>query len=166
MFRAVFLRELYTLLSHDELDLPPSLAWLDHVDHHRLSRLLPAPWVVYSKPPFAGPRKLLGYLGRYTHRVAISNDRLVSCDDDQVRFTWRDRRDGDRVKQISIPAEEFPARFLRHILPNRFQRIRHYGIIANRGKHERLERCRRLLGVTRFSEPTASPDCSPSTLTD
>jgi len=166
MFRAVFLRGLSTLLSHDDLDLPPSLAWLERAEHHRVSQWLPAPWVVYSKPPFAGPKKLLDYLGRYTHRVAISNDRLISCDDDQVRFAWRDRRDGDRVKQISIPAEEFLTRFLRHVLPDRFQRIRHYGLIANRNKHERLERCRRLLGVTRFSDPSASPDPGPSTLTD
>lgn len=166
MFRAVFLRRLNTLLSHDELDLPPSLGWLDRADHLRVSQWLPAPWVVYSKPPFAGPKKLLDYLGRYTHRVAISNDRLISCDDDQVKFAWRDRRDGDRVKQISVPAEEFLTRFLRHVLPDRFQRIRHYGLIANRNKHERLERCRRLLGVTRFSDPSGSPDSGPSTLTD
>ena len=161
MFHAVFLRGLKTLLSHDDLDVPPSLAWLDHADHRRLSRWLPAPWVVYSKPPFAGPKKLLDYLGRYTHRVAISNDRLLSCNDDRVRFAWRDRRDGDRVKEAGIPAEEFLSRFLKHVLPDRFQRIRHYGLIANRGKNERLDRCRRLLGGTRFSQTAASsPDSS------
>ena len=161
MFRAVFLRGLSALLSHDDLDLPPSLAWLDHADYRRLSHWLPAPWVVYSKPPFAGPKKLLGYLSRYTHRVAISNDRLLSCDDDHVRFTWRDRREGERVKEARIPAQEFLTRFVHHVLPGRFQRIRHYGLIANRGKNERLDQCRRLLGVTRFSQtPRSSPKSS------
>lgn len=115
--------------------------------------------MVYSKPPFAGPRKILDYLGRYTYRVAISNDRLLSCDDDHVRYTWRDRRDNDRVKEACIPVEKFLSRFLRHVLPTRFQRIRHYGLFANRCKHERLSFCRSMLGVTQFStssEPSNS----------
>ncbi len=108
-------------------------------------RRLPAPWVLYSKPPFAGPRKLPDYLGRYTHRLAISNDRLLSCDEGRVCFIWRDRRDGDKKKVARLPAEEFLNRFVKHILPDRFQRIRDYGLLANRGKHARLDRCRALL---------------------
>ncbi len=101
--------------------------------------------MLYSKPPFAGPRKLPDYLGRYTHRLAISNDRLLSCDEGRVCFIWRDRRDGDKKKVARLPAEEFLNRFVKHILPDRFQRIRDYGLLANRGKHARLDRCRALL---------------------
>ena len=133
MFRAIFLRGLANLLAAGKLDMPPALSWLEGAHQHDLRRWLPAPWVVYSKPPFTGPRKLLDYLGRYTHRVAISNDRLLSCDDGQVRFTWRDRRHGDKKKVARVPAEEFLDRFAKHILPDRFQRIRHYGLLANRG---------------------------------
>jgi len=112
-----------------------------------LGTLRAKPWVVYSKAPFAGPRKLVDYLGRYTHRAAIANHRLLGCDDGCVRFTYRDRRDGDRRKVATLRAEEFIQRFLKHVLPPRFQRIRHYGLLANRGKHERLDRVRRLLGA-------------------
>lgn len=159
MFRAKFLRGLATLCANDELDLPPRLAWLATAAErpHRLAQWLPAPWVVYSKPPFAGPAKLLDYLGRYTHRVAISNDRLLSCRGGQVRFTYRDRRDGDRVKVARLSAEAFLARFVTHILPERFQRIRHYGLLANRDKLNRLERCWRLLGVPPQTERHRGP---------
>ena len=165
VFRAVFLRGLSILLRDAAIDLPASHEWLAIADRQNIAQWLPAPWVVYSKPPFAGPRKLLEYLGRYTHRVAISNDRLASCEDGYVRYAWRDRRDGDRVKEARIRAEEFLSRFLRHILPDRFQRIRHYGLIANRDKNDRLDRCRRLLGGTRFSQAAASSPNS-STLTE
>ncbi len=147
MFRATFLHGLAKLLADHALDLPPSLLWLESADSHQLCEWLPAPWVVYSKAPFAGPAKLLDYLGRYTHRVAISNNRLLSCKDGFVRFTWRDRRDGERIKAARLPAEEFLSRFLKHVLPSGFQRIRHYGLLANRGKRERLDQCRRLLGA-------------------
>ena len=99
-----------------------------------LRRLRRNSWVVYSKAPLAGPRKLLDYLGRYTHRVAISNHRLLSCENRQVEFSYRDRADGDRRKTTSLPAEEFIRRFLLHILPPGFMRIRHYGFLANRAK--------------------------------
>jgi hypothetical protein len=103
--------------------------------------------VVYTKAPFAGPRKLLDYLGRYTHRVAISNHRLLDCRDGQVRYTYRDRRDGDRRKIDELPAGEFLHRFLQHVLPDGFCRIRHYGLLANCVKRQRLAQCRRLLGA-------------------
>ncbi len=104
-------------------------------------------WVVYSKAPFAGPEKLLAYLGHYTHRVAISNRRLVSCDDGQVVFHYRDRAAGDIRKTLALPADEFLRRFLCHVLPAGFQRIRHYGLLASRGKQEDLKRCRELLAA-------------------
>ena len=101
-------------------------------------------WVVYAKPPFGGPQKVLEYLGRYTHRVAISNHRLLAMEDGQVSFSWKDYRDGKK-KQMTVPAEEFIRRFLLHSLPPGFQRIRYYGWLANCHRAANLELCRRLL---------------------
>jgi hypothetical protein len=115
-------------------------------------------WVVYSQPPFAGPEKVLDYLSRYTHRVAISNHRLKSFTDSQVTFTYRDRRDGNRVKELTLPASEFIRRFLQHVLPTAFCRIRHFGFLGNRVRQACLERCRLLLGQT--TSPVAEPATS------
>jgi hypothetical protein len=103
-------------------------------------------WVVYCKPPFGGPEQVLQYLGRYTHRVAISNQRLVRMDGEQVVFTWKDYADGSRVKEMSLSAEEFIRRFLLHVLPEGFVRIRYYGLLACRRRKEELALCRQLLG--------------------
>jgi hypothetical protein len=162
-FRAKFLDGLAKRLDAGSLDLPPQLAWLGAVENRRPLRCwLPAPWVVYSKPPFAGPKKLVEYLGRYTHRVALSNHRLLSCDDGHVRFRYRDRRDGDQLKSARLTADEFIGRFLTHVLPDRFLRIRHYGFLANRAKHQSLARCRAILGV----QQKAGRDDGPRTLAD
>jgi hypothetical protein len=149
MFRAKYLDGLAELLARGELDLPPDFAALgEAAGRHKLLReWRRKPWVVYAQPPFAGPRKLLDYLGRYTHRVAISNHRLLNCDNGQVIFAYRDRRDNDRRKTTSLAAEKFLSRFLLHVLPDRFPRIRHYGLLANRDKQQRLAHCRRLLGA-------------------
>jgi hypothetical protein len=104
-------------------------------------------WVVYSQPPFAGPETVVDYLGRYTHRVAISNHRIRDVSEGQVTFTYRDRREGNVVKVMTLPAHEFIRRFLLHVLPYGFQRIRHFGILANRYKAQALGRCRALLGL-------------------
>jgi hypothetical protein len=103
-------------------------------------------WVVYTQPPWAGPEKVLDYLSRYTHRVAISNHRLRRLEDGHVTFNYRDRRDHDRVKQLTLPAAEFIRRFLLHVVPQGFCRIRHYGFLGSRHKEQRLARCRELLG--------------------
>jgi hypothetical protein len=103
-------------------------------------------WVVYSQPPFAGPATVLDYLSRYTHRVAISNYRLRALADGQVTFTYRDRKDRNQVKQRTLPAAEFIRRFLLHVLPLRFCRIRHFGFLGNRVRKQQLARCRELLG--------------------
>ena len=108
------------------------------------------------------PFSSVEYLGRYTHRVALSNDRLLSCDDGQVRFSYRDRRDGDRVKFATLAADEFIGRFLAHVLPPRFLRVRHYGFLANRAKQQSLPRCRALLGVA----PGTAREDRPRTLAD
>jgi predicted Zn-ribbon and HTH transcriptional regulator len=115
--------------------------------HALIDQLYQKNWVVYCKPPFGGPRKVLDYLGRYTHRVAISNHRIQSIKDGNVAFAYRDRADGDRVKAMTIPAEEFIRRFLLHALPPSFMRIRHFGFLANRSKGAGLRSCRELLGL-------------------
>ena len=103
-------------------------------------------WVVYAKPPFGGPEQTLSYLGRYTHRVAISNHRLLDLQGDQIRFTFRNRKHGDRSEIVQLHAHTFIKRFLMHVLPSGFVRIRHYGLLANRCKAYTLPLCRQALG--------------------
>jgi hypothetical protein len=104
-------------------------------------------WIVYAKKPFGSPQTVLDYLGRYTHRVALSNDRILSLQNGQVTFSYRDRKDGDRKKTMTLDAPEFIRRFLLHVLPNGFMRIRHFGFLANRAKKHALPQCRKLLGL-------------------
>src|SRR5262249_52447016 len=104
-------------------------------------------WVVYAKPPFGGPEQLLKYLARYTHRVAISNHRLLELKDGRVIFSYKDYAAGNVSKRMTLDAVEFTRRFLLHVLPSGFVRIRHYGFLANRGRRERLDLCRRLLAA-------------------
>lgn len=111
-------------------------------------RLLKKNWVVYAKNPFGSPERVLDYLGRYTHRVALSNDRIVKVQDGKVTFAYRDRRDGDRLKVMTLDAEEFIRRFLLHVLPEGFMRVRHFGFLSNRAKKHSLCRCRELLGLS------------------
>ena len=102
-------------------------------------------WVVYSKPPFGGPEQVLKYLSRYTHRIAISNHRLVSMDGESVTFRWKDYAAGNRPRKMTLAAEEFLRRFLMHVVPSGFVRIRHFGLLANRVRSKNLDRCRELL---------------------
>src|SRR5947209_1662568 len=113
-------------------------AWLADLRQHA--------WVVYAKRPFGGPSQVLDYLGRYTHRVALSNDRLVRHAAGVVHFRWKDYADGDRVKVMPLAADEFIRRFLLHVVPDGFVRIRHFGFLANRTRCTKLARCRALLG--------------------
>ncbi len=133
-----------------------------------LNPLYQREWVVYAKPPFGGPAQVLAYLARYTHRVAISNQRLVSMTGDRVTFTAKDyRRDGER-RTITLSAVEFLRRFLLHVLPKGFMRIRHYGFLANRHRRVKLDRCRQLLASvpplspvdgTENTQPLQCPQC-------
>ena len=137
-------------------------------------------WVVYAKPPFAGPEQVLDYLGRYTHRVAIANSRLVGLDDGQVSFTWKDYRQDGKTKVMTLSADEFIRRFLQHAVPDGFHRIRHIGFLANchrdreAGPLSRLlaapppepllprswqDRLRDLTGRTSRSAPAAAAAC-------
>ncbi len=102
-------------------------------------------WVVYAKRPMCGPQQVIAYLGRYTQRVAIGNSRLLSLTADHVRFRWKDYRAKDQVKAMELTCEEFTRRFLQHVLPPGYVRIRHYGLLASRGRAQRLAHCRRLL---------------------
>ena len=111
-----------------------------------LGQLRAVDWVVYAKRPFAGPEQVLDYLGRYTHRVALSNDRLVDHRDGRVRFRWKDYADHDRVKVMTLEVDEFLRRFLLHVVPRGFMRIRHFGLLANRTRRDTLTQCRHLLG--------------------
>jgi hypothetical protein len=118
-----------------------------------LSRTSPVARVVYAKPPFAGPEQVLGYLGRYTHRVAIANSRLVGLDDGQVSFTWKDYRQDGKTKVMTLAADEFIRRFLQHTVPDGFHRIRHIGFLANRHRTAKLALCRDLLAAPPSPDP-------------
>ncbi len=109
-------------------------------------------WVVYSKRPFAGPKKALDYLGRYTFRIAISNDRIKDVTGGMVNFTYRDRKDGNRKKEITISTSEFIRRFLTHVLPGSYMRIRHFGFLANRNRKENIACVKSLLGISCYGD--------------
>jgi len=122
-------------------------------------------WVVYAKPPFGGPEQVLRYLARYTHRVAISNGRLIGLEEGRVRFRWRDSRDSNQIKEMSLDAVEFIRRFLLHVLPGGFVKIRHFGFLSNRHRQAMVQRCRELLPasvplplITKRQEPVC-PVC-------
>jgi hypothetical protein len=104
-------------------------------------------WVVYAKRPFGGPQQVLDYLGRYTHRVAIANSRLIGLDDGKVRFRWKDYRHQDKPKVMTLAVNEFIRRFLLHVLPDGFRRIRHFGFLANGHRRAKLASIRTLLDV-------------------
>jgi hypothetical protein len=113
-------------------------------------------WVVYAKPPFGGPDQVLHYLARYTHRVAISNGRLVGLETGRVRFRWRDSRNGNQIKEMSLDAVEFIRRFWMHVLPSGFVKIRHFGFLSNRNRKSMVQHCRDLLPP---SAVLISPPC-------
>lgn len=118
-------------------------------------------WVVYAKPPFGGPAQVLKYLARYTHRVAISNDRLVELKDGRVSFRWKDYAHQNKVGVLTISAIEFIRRFLQHILPKGFVKIRHYGFLANKNRQAKLDQVRQLLSPLPHSPPTPSAAITP-----
>jgi hypothetical protein len=158
LFRRLFLQQLQQAFDHDELRFFNDLAALQ--DRTAFAKYLApavhAEWVVYAKPPFGGPERVLEYLGRYTHRVAISNSRLVEFADGRVAFRWKDYRHESRPKVMRLDAHEFVRRFLLHVLPSGLQRICHYGLLANRHREAKQARCRELLEVP--APASAPPD--------
>jgi hypothetical protein len=122
--------------------------------HSWLAQLGEPEWVVYAKPPFGGPQHVLKYRARYTHRVAISNGRLISLADDRVSFYWRDSKDGKRLKVMTLKAVEFIRCFLLHIVPPGFVKIRHFGFLANRNRSQALALCRQHLQSAIAHHPT------------
>src|SRR6266853_3428083 len=134
LFRRLFLEHLQNAFDAGKLRFFTALENLR--DHRQFDRYLApvrkAEWVVYAKRPFAGPQQVLDYVGRYTHRVAISNNRLLDIDDGTVRFRWKDYRDDKAQKTMTLEADEFIRRFLLHVLPQGLQRIRYYGLLGNR----------------------------------
>jgi len=150
IFRDDFCGQLRELFNQDRLQFHGSLRQLASPDafSHFLWQLGQKDWVVYAKPPFGGAEHVLNYLARYTHRVAISNHRLVAFENDRVSFRWRDYAHGGKNKVMTVSVDEFLRRFLLHVLPKGLVRIRHFGLFANRRRKTALARCRQLLGTT------------------
>jgi hypothetical protein len=149
VFRGKFCEELHQLFKQDRLQFHNSLQQLASPGSfsHLLGQLGQKGWVVYAKPPFGGAEHVLNYLARYTHRVAISNHRLVALENDRVSFRWRDYAHGGKQKVMTVSADEFLRRFLLHVSPKGLVRIRHFGLFANRRRGTALARCRELLGT-------------------
>jgi hypothetical protein len=149
LFRRLFLELLEKAFEDGQLKFFSSLQELeDRKTFIRyLTPLRKKEWVVYAKKPFPGSQQVLDYVGRYTHRVAISNNRILNIEDRQVTFRYKDYRHGSQQKTMTLSADEFIRRFLLHVLPESFHRIRYYGFLGNRYRKEKLEQCRQLLGM-------------------
>ncbi len=158
LFRRLFLERLHEAFHAGQLRFSGSLESLHEAAAFRahLAPAAQAEWHVYAKPPFGGPRQVLNYLGRYTHRVAISNNRLLKMDGDRVTFAWKDYKHDAARRTMTLDASEFIRRFLLHILPNGLQHIRHYGFLANRCRETKLAVCRQLLGAPAPRAPESS----------
>lgn len=149
VFRGKFLEGLARIHGETPLRWPDGKAGEDHSGELKslVDRLYRKEWVVHSKAPFNGVKTTLRYLARYTHRIAISNHRILDLKNGQVTFSYRNRADENRKKQLTLPVTEFIHRFLLHVVPDRFMRVRHFGFLANRCRKEKLAQCRRLLGI-------------------
>jgi len=149
LFRRLFLQGLERAYQKGQLTFHGTCDYLTKplAFNRLLANLRSREWWVYSKPPFGGPEQVLTYLGRYTHRVAISNHRLISLKDGNVTFKWKDYAHDNRQSLMTLRADEFIRRFLLHVLPRGFQRIRQFGLLANRHRSAQMSRCRRLLGI-------------------
>ena len=158
VFRGKFLDDLKRAFAENKLSFHGRLTELAQPEAFQrlLSACYGTKWVVYAKPPFGGPEQVLKYLARYTHRVAISNRRLISLENGLVTFRWKNYAAGNEQQTMTLTAVEFLRRFLLHLVPSHFVRIRHYGFLANRHRAKKLARCRELLGV-RVSEIPTEP---------
>ena len=163
LFRGKLLASLAAACREGRLDFPGALAPLKPEAAFRtfLRSLYRQTWIVYAQPPFGSPAHVLQYLARYTHRVAISNHRLVDVTDDTVSFRWKDYRHGSQVRTLSLPSEEFLRRFLLHVLPKRFVRIRYFGFLASRCRTPQLAQCRQALAVAPAPPLEPTPPARP-----
>jgi len=152
LFRGIYVKNLRQLYEANELQLPPSI----HFDA-LLNTLMAKSWNIYAKEPFAGPKQVLNYLGRYTHKIAISNSRILACDENTVTFKWRDYSDLNKNKIMTLSAQEFIRRFLQHVLPNGFMRIRSFGFLSNAAKKKKIPRIQALLNY-KPEKPTEKRD--------
>jgi hypothetical protein len=159
VFRGKFLAGLRTAFKRGRLRFPGRSAALARPGRfdRRIAQTVRTEWVVYAKSPWGGPATVLKYLARYTHRAAISNHRLVGLADGQVTFRWKDSAHGGRRRAMTLTAVEFVRRFLMHVLSMGFVRVRHYGLLANRHRREKLARCRELLGRTVTPQAETAP---------
>lgn len=159
VFRGKFVHYLKKAYDSGDLKFPGKIAHLKASGGFKnlLGRLYEQGWIVYCKPPFKNPDDVLDYLARYTHRVALSNDRIVKLDGDQVTIRYRDSSDNNKMKLMTLNAFEFIHRFLLHVLPDGFMKIRHYGILSNRSRKTKLRRCKELLGVSQ-DQDTDKPE--------
>ena len=164
VFRGKYLAGLEQLRSQQRLTFAgASAVWVEEDTWNSLrQQLFAKPWVVYAKPPWGSPEQVLKYLSRYTHRVAIANSRLVFVGDGVVRFRYTDYAAGGTAKVMELRAEEFLRRFLRHVVPTGFVRLRHYGLLANRTRQAKLTRARQLLAIV-AATPLLSPVSGPAT---
>lgn len=162
-FRGKFLAELKKLHAAGELTFPPKLAYLADPKRFRvwLKPLYRKHWHAYAKPPFGGPERVLKYLARYSHGVAISNKRLLELEHDRVTFECKNAAAPGGTETLTLDADEFVRRFVQHVLPKRFTRIRYFGLLGNRYRRENLTRCRELLASESAPEVPV-PDNSPS----
>jgi hypothetical protein len=159
LFRGKFLDGLKKEYRAGKLRFPGQIEELKEASAFKrfLTNLYHQEWVAYCRPPWKNPEKVMDYLGRYTHRVALSNDRLVKMEGNQVTFRWRDSADNNKIKWLTLEAFEFIRRFLLHVLPEQFVKIRYYGILSHRSRKGKLLRCKRLLGVVTSEEPEQVP---------
>jgi hypothetical protein len=159
VFRGKFLSGLRAAFRQGRLRFHGRLKTLARPErfHRLLDETVRTQWAVYAKPPTKGPATVLKYLARYTHRAAISNRRLVSFTDGRVTFRWNDYAHGGRRGTMTLEAVEFVRRFLMHVLPSGFVRVRHYGLLANRHRQEKLARCRELLGMAVTEQIDTAP---------
>jgi len=159
LFRGKFLDGLKRAYQAGELKFAGQIEGLKQAPAFKqyLNELYKQDWVVYCKPSLRNPGKVMDYLGRYTHRVALSNDRLVKIEGNRVTFRWRDSADDNKIKWLTLEAFEFIRRFLLHVLPDQFVKIRYYGILSHRNRKGKLLQCRRLLGVWTDKESQKAP---------
>jgi len=168
IYRGIFITKLRALYEDNQLTFPDDNQRLKTRQGFKelLNDLMSKDWVVYSKKPFAGPEKLMAYLGRYTHKIAISNYRILDCNEKFVTFTWRDYSDNNEVKTMQLHPHEFIRRYLQHTVPSGFMRIRSFGFLANACKAKHIETICNLLGYEQNSQKTDDAEDNISKITE